>query len=131
MRTFLRSALVFLVGIGMWGVASSVLAMNKPASCSPTNWPTDDFSNSIGTGSLVPEHMHGAAAVIGRSPIEIHARFASVVEQNFLSGSNHLVDRLSDRELHDLARLYYVANAGKSARLLDIIASKADHHALA
>lgn len=67
-----------------------------------------------------------------QDPHAIHANFAQIVEQNFARldspGASKLVDNLSNRELHDLAQLYVnaVADTGRQARLLDVLAWRLD-----
>jgi hypothetical protein len=70
---------------------------------------------------LVPR----ATSIQGRTPLEIHERFASIVERNFSNGSpSHILSSLSDKELADIARIYYQSNAGKPPKLMDVLASR-------
>lgn len=62
----------------------------------------------------------------------IHANFSQSVEQNFArldaTHAQRVIDRLSDKELSDLAKLYVTSNAdsGHQGRLLAVLASRLD-----
>jgi hypothetical protein len=66
-----------------------------------------------------------AAAVLGTTSAEIHARFAGVIEQNFRTGNpNKLVHALTSHELADLANFY--KRAGGTTTLLELMAKHVD-----
>jgi hypothetical protein len=70
-------------------------------------------------------------ALIGNNPADIHARFSSVIENNFQTGNaNQVVRNLSSLELADLAYLYGRANSGNTEPLLRILARTLDADAL-
>lgn len=66
-----------------------------------------------------------ASNIIGRTPAEIHAKFASVIESNFRNNSSeYIVQSLSDRELSDLAKRYQSVAGTSGTPLLQIFAQQ-------
>jgi hypothetical protein len=76
-------------------------------------------------------YVNPAAAVLGLTPAQVHARFAGIIEQNFRTGdANAIVHSISERELADLAAVYKNATSTPST-LLDILATRVDADGLA
>ena len=77
-------------------------------------------------------HLWGNVPEGGDKLAGIHANFSQVVEQNFARldaiHATLVVDRLSEKELADLAQLYVSANAdsGHRAQLLAVLATRLD-----
>jgi hypothetical protein len=60
---------------------------------------------------------------LGTTQEDVQANFATVIENNFQSGSTeHLLNNLSDRELQELARSYAFSTQGKEQPLLKVFA---------
>lgn len=70
-------------------------------------------------------------ARFGATPKEINRKFASVIESHFNSGmAEHIVNRLSDKELAGLAQMYHRSAGVENARLLETFASRLSDKAL-
>lgn len=67
-----------------------------------------------------------AHTALGTTPAEIHARFAHIIERNFESGdTDGVLSRLTDGELHALARDYGRETRGDTSHLLKVLARRA------
>ena len=82
-------------------------------------------SSAVGLSAVAAPSS--GTALIGNSPAEIHARFSSVIENNFQTGNaNQVIHNLSSLELADLAYVYGHANSGSTEPLLRILAKTVD-----
>lgn len=86
----------------------------------------------IHKGSFGPvRNQNEAGNVIGHTPDEINERFAAVQEMNFASGNARLlISRLSDKELHGIARYYDESAPAGDNTLLRILSTRLDAQSL-
>lgn len=74
---------------------------------------------------VVKANVRSSYSVQGTTPAEIKQRFASVIESNFANGAPEtIVNRLSDRELSDLATRYNALTTPGNRPLLTTFATR-------
>ena len=103
-------------------------AINK---CYPSGSSTNANLGLTLNVNAPPASLNSASFIIGTTPSQIKARFASVIEDNFRTGNvNRILGNLSPTELRNLAALYRSDTAGNTAPLLAILAKSASAKAL-
>jgi len=114
---------VLLLG-GATSANSAISATSVPAliiNCSRLNTPP-------GAPQTV---VHTRRAILGRTPLEVHAKFAAIIEGNFANGAaNNVMRNLSDKELAGIAHYYKTSRTDKAPHLLNILAERLDSQAL-
>lgn len=124
-------------------LALSLIVMSAAATLFPTpahaelkqcdgNDPPPPVNDSIhlntASGAMAyasPKVLNTAVDYHGSTPAEIHAKFSGIIEANFITGSpEHVLSRLSDKELADLAAIYSTRTNGQTGPLLKVFAAR-------
>lgn len=119
----------YTAALGLFAFATSAMAI-QPI-CPFTVHHLQPTSSAIGVYAAKPAPKVTAEEALGRTPEEIHSKFAANMENNFASPqANRFVTRLSNKELQRIAYYYYASNAGRSPQLLKVFAQRLDSKSL-
>lgn len=119
----------YTAALGLFAFATSAMAI-QPI-CPYTVRHLQPTSSAASVYVAKPATKIVVEEALGRTPEEIHSKFAANMEKGFASPqASRFVTRLSNKELQRIAYYYYASNGGKSPQLLKVFAQRLDSKSL-
>ena len=114
------------LGLVVSGALISTSAFANPIECQIIRAPSTTASQPSNPSAV------NAGTILGATPQEIHARFASIQEMNFQGAhdAEAMLSRLSDKELSHIAAHYNASNTAERPHLLNILARRVSSKSL-
>jgi hypothetical protein len=118
-RTFMKNGDLLLRGCRPAFIAAFATLLVLPLASYAADQRIGE-GDAMESGALMP-----ATSILGNSPQQIHANFASIIESNFRTGNaEEIIRNLSAQELSDLATRYQAESPQGVGPLLAIMAAR-------